>query len=192
MLSKTAKGEWAAGRKNLRTQLMLERVTGKPQESGYQSREMKDGIDREPSALLMYEAITGTIATRTGFICHDVLQVGASLDGMIGDFEGLVEAKCPIPATHLEYLKSGKVPGEYLKQIRHQLWVTGAQWCDWLSFCPAFPEHLQVRLVRIERDEADIAEYAREARAFLAEVDQEVAALMTMSNLAGTLRSAVA
>jgi putative phage-type endonuclease len=193
MLSKTAKGEWAAGRKILRTQLLLERVTGKSQDSGgYQSQAMKDGADREPDSLLMYEAITGTIITRTGFISHDVLMVGASLDGMISDFEGLVEAKCPIPATHLEYLKSGKVPGEYLKQIRHQLWVTGAQWCDFMSFCPSFPEHLQVKLVRVYRDETDIAEYAREVRTFLAEVDQEVSALLSMTNLRGQLAASVA
>ena len=84
-------------------------------------------------------------------------------------------------------LKTGAVPGESLKQITHGLWITGAQWADWLSYHPAFPEPLQTRLIRVVRDEVAIAAYDRAARAFLAEVDTELAAIRTMTALAETM-----
>src|SRR6185503_9750953 len=132
---------------------------GKSQENGYQSAAMQAGIDREPDALALYEAVTGRLLTQTGFRSHKTLMAGCSLDGHVGDFERIVEVKCPIAATHLEYLKSGVVPGEYLKQIQHGLWLTGAQCCDWLSYHPDFPEPLQAKLVTVERNEAEIASY---------------------------------
>lgn len=176
MLASVKVGE-AAARRNLKAQLVLERLTGRSQESGYLSAAMQAGMDREPDALLWYEALTGQIVRRTGFIMHDELMAGASLDGHLGTFEGVVEAKSPIAATHLEYLRTGKVPGEYLKQAHHQMWITGARWCDWLSFNPYFPESLRCKLVRIPHDEAVIADYDKQARAFLAEIDDQLEVL---------------
>lgn len=191
MLATIKSGE-AAGRRNLRVQLVLERITGRSHDRDFQSQAMLDGIEREAEALATYEALTGDLVRKVGFVSHDTLMAGGSPDGVIGDFVGLVEAKCCLPATHLDSLKTGTVPGEYLKQITHLLWLTGAQWCDWLSWQPDFPESLQVKLVRVARDEQAIADYHAKVLAFLAEVDRETAAVRTMADLAGTLRSAVA
>lgn len=191
MLATIKSGE-AAGRRNLRTQLVLERLTGKSQENGFCSPAMQQGMAREDDAAALYEALTGEVLSRSGFLAHASLMAGCSLDGHIGDFEGLVEVKSPIPATHLDYLKTGIVPGEYAKQILHAFWLTGAQWCDWLSYNPDFPDPLRVRLVRIERDEAAIDEYDKKVRAFLAEVDREVEAVRTITNPARVLREVLA
>lgn len=169
----TIKSGEAASRRNLRVRLVLERVTGRSQESGYVSAAMQAGIDRELDAFATYEALTGRLLTSTGFIAHDTLMAGCSLDGHVGDFEGIIEAKSPLPATHLDYVKSGTIPGDYYKQIVHGLWITGAQWCDWLSYNPDFPEPLRVKLVRVHRDEAQIKSYELLARMFLAEVEKE-------------------
>lgn len=169
----TIKSGEAASRRNLRVRLVLERVTGRSQESGYVSAAMQAGIDRELDAFATYEALTGRLLTSTGFIAHDTLMAGCSLDGHVGDFEGIIEAKSPLPATHLDYVKSGTIPGDYYKQIIHGLWITGAQWCDWLSYNPDFPEPLRVKLVRVHRDEAQIKSYELLARIFLAEVEKE-------------------
>lgn len=173
MLSTIKTGE-AAPRRNYRAQLVLERLTGKPQENGYVSKAMQDGIDREPDAAALYEALTGRLITPTGFLAHLTLPAGCSLDGHVGEFEGLVEIKCPIPATHLDFLKSGIVPGDYVKQATHQLWITGAQWCDYVSYHPDFPEPLQAKVARIQRNEAEITSYELLARQFLSEVDREL------------------
>jgi hypothetical protein len=171
-------------------QLVLERLTGRAQESGYVSPAMQQGAEREGDARGLYEAMTGQLLTETGFIEHDTLAAGCSLDGHIGDFEGIIEVKSPLAATHFEYLKTGVIPTDYQKQIVHGLWITGAQWCDWLSYQPDFPEPLQVRLVRVERDAAAIAAYNDKVQAFLAEVDRELETLATMVNLPAVLAEA--
>lgn len=172
MLATIQKGE-AAARRNLRARLALERVTGKSLERDFQSQAMKDGIDREAEALAEYEVLTGNLVNRTGFLRHDTLMAGASLDGSMDDFTGIVEAKSPIHATHLEYLRTGKVPLEYMRQITHQLWLTGANWCDWFSFQPDFPATLRVKLVRVNRADVDLKAYELALTLFLSEVQRE-------------------
>jgi len=184
MLAVGAKGQPLASRANLRVRLVLERITGRGQENGFVSKAMQDGIDREDAARKVYEVLSGNQAHLVGFVSHDDLRAGCSPDGVIGDYEGIVELKCPIPATHLTYLRSGLVPDEYVKQCVHNLWITGAQWCDYMSFNPEFPDVLQARIVRINRDERVMANYDKAVRAFLAEVDTEVAAIETMVNSA--------
>lgn len=192
MLSTIKSGGEAAGRRNLRVQLVLERITGRSSENGWQSDAMRQGTEREVDACAVYEALTGRILLKSGFLVHETLMAGCSLDGHVDDdFTGIIEVKAPLPATHLDYLKSGTIPGEYQKQILHNLWITGAQWCDWLSYNPDFPEPLQVKLVRVERDKEAIEEYQDKARAFLAEVDREVKAIATMADVGAVLQQAV-
>lgn len=178
-----SKGE-AAGRRNYRIQLVLERITGRSQENGFVSAAMQQGTDRETDALALYEAVTGNLLQTTGFLAHDTLMAGCSPDGYINDYEGIAEIKSPIPATHWDYLKTGVVPGEYHKQIVHALWITGARWCDWLSFNPDFPAPLQSKLVRVWRDDAEIDSYEIMARQFLSEVDAETRAVEQMAGAA--------
>lgn len=189
MLATIRTGE-AAARRNLRVRLVLERLTGQSMERSFQSQAMADGIEREPVAVALYEAMTGTLLRSVGFVAHDTLMAGYSPDGVRGTFEGLAEFKCPIPATHLEYVKTGKVPEEYRRQITHALWITGAPWCDWMSFQPLFPESLRARLVRVHRKDVDIDGYDRAARAFLNEVETELHALLTLANPRAVLKAA--
>lgn len=186
-----AKAEELAGRRNLRVRLVLENLTQKSHERDFQSQAMLEGIEREQAAVEAYEAASGRLLRSVGFVSHPTLKAGYSPDGVIGDFEGLIEAKCPLPATHLDYLETGRVPGEYFKQILHGLFITGAQWCDFVSFHPDFPEPGQLKIVRVHRDEALIGDYEKKLRAFLEEVDAKTASLRTMLNLRETLEAAV-
>mgnify|MGYP003393010889 CR=1 FL=1 len=190
MLATLKGGSEAAGRRNLRVQLVLERLTKKCQENGFVSPAMLQGIEREAEAYAYYEALTGQMLTRTGFLAHDELAVGCSLDGHVGDFEAIIEIKSPTPAVHLDYVKSGKVPGDYLKQVTHALWLTNAEWCDWMSYNPDFPEPLKAKVVRVNRADVDIKAYEVAALSFLAEVDREYDAIRTMSELSTVLREA--
>lgn len=190
MLATIKSGE-AAGRRNLRVQLVLERLTQRPQENGYVSAAMQQGNEREPDARDLYEAEAGVILRTVGFVCHDSLMAGASPDAVIGEFEGLVEFKCPEPSAHLEFIRSGVLPAKYLNQITHQLWVTGAAWCDFVSFNPDFPAGLQFKAVRVPAVREAIDVYAEKAKVFLAEVDRELEALATIGNLKAQLAAAV-
>ena len=176
MLATIKTGE-AAARRDLRTQLVVERLTSSVQEDGFINAAMQWGIDQEPAAFAAYQSLTGLLASRTGFLSGTDLMVGCSLDGHVGDFEGICEFKCPKSATHLKYLRGGILPIDYLPQVRHNLWVTGAKWCDFMSYDPRFPAHLQTFLVRVEASTLDMAAYQRAVEAFLAEVDAEVEAV---------------
>lgn len=174
------KGEEAAARRDLRTQLVLERITGQSQDDVYINTVMQRGIDKEPEAFAAYEAITGHVVRRTGFLSHTDLMAGCSLDGDVNDLEGIVELKCPKSATHLGYLKTGTLPKEHEAQIWHNLWLTGAQWCDFLSFDDRFPPALQTFYVRIHREPIILGAYEKSVLAFLAEVDSELTAVLAL------------
>ncbi len=176
--NKIKSGAWSTTRRDLLTHMVVERLTGKPvEESDYVNAAMQWGQDHEAEAFAAYEAVTGRIAVRTGFLAHTELMAGCSLDGHVGDFEGIVELKCPKSTTHWGYLRGELwMPLEHVAQVRHNLWVTGAKWCDFLSFDPRFPSELQTFLVRMTREEAKVDDYEVLVRAFLAEVDREVIA----------------
>jgi hypothetical protein len=174
MLAKTKSG-YSTSRQNLLMQLALEIITGRPQEASWESPAMVQGRGREADALAAYETLTGRLVQRCGFLKHDTLRCGASLDGYLGDFDIVVEAKSPIPATHWEYLSTGAVPLEYRTQALHQLFVTGARECHWLSYCPEFPAPGDVKLVVIPRLDAEMAAYELELRTFLGLVDKQTA-----------------
>lgn len=180
MLATTQKGSEAATRRDLRMRLVLERLTGESQEDGYVNGAMQWGIDHESDAFDAYEAHSGNLVRRTGFITHDALMVGCSLDGDVDDFTGIVELKCPKSATHYGYLKAGSVPANHMPQILHNLWVTGAQWCDFASYDPRFPDGMQLFVCRVMRVEMDVLAYSKCAEKFLAEIDAELAQATTL------------
>jgi hypothetical protein len=167
-------------------------LTGLPQEDFAGNAATEWGNAHEAEAIAAYEAHTGHIAMPVGFVALRDTLAGCSPDGVIRDYEGTVSIKCPHKtAIHIGYLRDGRVPSAYLPQVLCELWVTGAQWCDFLSYDPRVPEGLQTFLVRYQRDEAAIADFEKKALAFLAEVDAEVQALRTMANLPAVLAEAV-
>ncbi|ARP89789.1 exonuclease [Bordetella genomosp. 9] len=174
ILAKVKTGE-AADRRNYRAQLVIERLTGQHQES-YSNAAMQWGTEQEPFARIAYMAQTGNEVQEVGFIEHETLLAGASPDGLVGD-TGLVEIKCPVSATHIETLKSGICPNEHYPQVQGQLWITGRDWCDFVSYDPRMPERLQLFMTRVGRDPDYIDMLAKEVQAFLDEVAAEVETL---------------
>ncbi|MCC7186769.1 MAG: YqaJ viral recombinase family protein [Acidobacteria bacterium] len=179
MMSKGRKpGEESAGRRNLRIRLALERLTGTPITSGYQSRAIQDGIDREATSIGAYEAHTARLVSSVGFVRQPELMAGCSADAVVFDGERIVrgvEAKNPEIAAHWAVVQSKQVPSEYRFQLVHSLWVTGAEAWDFVSHHPAFPPELQLVVVEYPRVEHEMASYEIEARAFLAQVDRTLA-----------------
>jgi hypothetical protein len=156
------------------TALALERITG-VREEFKTTFAMDQGTEREPFARLAYEANTGHLVTEIGFCMHDTLQVGVSPDGLVGDV-GMTEYKCPMPKTHLEYLRlePGKCPSAYRWQVQGQLWVAEREWCDFVSYNPDFPENAQLIIRRVMRDEKAINELEIEVIKFLGDIEREV------------------
>ena len=178
-------GEESISRRTYRQQLIGEQLTGIPLDRPFRSAAMRRGCDQEPAARAAYAARTGLVVHTSGLLVHDVLKAGCSVDGHVGGFdEGLLEIKNPNTATHLLYLVTRQVPARYRAQITHHVWLTGARWCDFVSYDARLPARLRLVIVRLERAHLDIAGYDREARRFLAEVDAAVAPLAGLAPVA--------
>ncbi len=163
-----------------RVQLAIERITGKPVASGYKSAAMQKGNDDEPLAREYYEFANDADVVQVGFILHPtLLNAGCSPDGLVGD-DGLIEIKCPNIETHINYLLSKKIPGNYMSQIQWELACTGRKWCDWMTFSKEMPIHLRSLIIRVFRDEKRIAELESTAKQFNIEVDNLIKQLEVM------------
>jgi putative phage-type endonuclease len=161
-----------AGYRDYQAQLVAEILTDKPQGSDYVNAAMAFGTEMEPLARSAYEAETGFSVDEVGFCQHPTInRAGASPDGLVGD-SGLVEIKCPKVATHLAYLIAGIVPVGYKNQMMWQMACSGRDWCDFASFRPDLPEHLQLFIIRFKRDPARIIELETAVIAFLDTVDK--------------------
>ncbi len=173
VLAKIKTGE-AAARRDYRLQLAVERITGTTMDTnGFVSAEMQRGIDSEPAARARLEAFAGYLIRDTGFLSHDSMMVGCSLDGDVDNFEGIIELKAPKSTTHVGYLRAGVLPSAYVPQVTHNLWVSGATWCDFCSFDDRLPSGLDWFHVRVYAKDLDIAGYAESVQRFLAEVSVE-------------------
>ena len=170
VLSKGKSGE-SASRKNYRTELVVQRLTGVPGDS-FTNAAMEWGTATEPQARVAYEAEMGRFVTEVAFIDHPTIaNFGCSPDGLVAE-DGLLEIKCPNSSTHIEYLTDDKPPSKYVAQMQCQMAVTGRQWCDFVSFDPRLPNDLQFFVVRLERDEEYIKAMEAEVQKFLSEVDE--------------------
>jgi hypothetical protein len=157
--------------------VLAERLTGKPSET-YHNAHMDRGIEQEPYARLAYEAHTANMVELAGFLKHPGIQwCGCSPDGLI-DADGGAEIKSVIPTTQLDTILCGACPPEHKAQVQGNLWVTGRDWWDFVSFCPDMPAHLRLYVYRVQRDEAYIKTLEAEVRGFLLEVQTRYDVLM--------------
>jgi putative phage-type endonuclease len=170
VLSKGKSGE-SASRKNYRTELLVQRLTGLPGES-FTSAAMEWGTQTEPMARIAYEAEMGRFVNQVAFLDHPTIaNYGCSPDGLV-DKDGLIEIKCPNSSTHIDYLLDDKPPAKHIPQMQCQMAVTGCQWCDFVSFDPRLPDDLRLFVVRLERDQEYIEAMEAEVQKFLSEVDE--------------------
>ena len=172
LMAKTKSGP-SASRKNLITRLAIERMIGNCVET-YSNFAMQRGTELEPSAIKAYEDECLVAVDHADFIRHPTLDyVGISPDGLVGN-DGLVEIKCPsAEAKHYEALRYGNHVTEYHWQLQGQLWVSGRQWVDAVSYDPRFAG-LELAIVRVSRDEKSIAELEAECIAANDEVNEQL------------------
>lgn len=139
------------------------------------TREMQWGIDYEPFAIAAYEAIYNVVVTpcvkRIQAPEKEFAFVTGEPDGLIGsDF--LIEVKCPNQANHLKNLRNGEQVKLYYDQMQGYMWLTGREWCNFVSYHPNFPEHLQLAVYPVERDEERIEQIKERCLLLYAEVQK--------------------
>jgi putative phage-type endonuclease len=159
----------ATGRRNYRRELVLERYSGVPQESGYTSFAMQQGVLKEDAARNAYAFAAGVDVEEVGFVEHPTIALaGASPDGLVGP-NGVLELKCPEANAMFEMLVKMPLDKDYRVQVQWQLACTGRLWAD-VAF---YREGLPVEIVHVPRDDMMIETLERDVRKFLAEVDRE-------------------
>ena len=167
--------EW----KKTQDRLVIETLTGISAEDVYLTREMQRGIELEPTARRSLGRRLGLKLEESGFLAHNTLPIGASLDSHADGFKVVVELKCPTSRVHLEYLEGRALPDTYLGQLYHNVYVTGAEKLFFASSDDPLPPHLQLSVVERNTKDLPIEEYVKKMTAFLSELKSRVEALNT-------------
>jgi hypothetical protein len=178
VLARVSKGE-AAARRDLRVQLALETVLKTSlDDSTFVNADMQRGIDLEAEALAVYEMTSGRLVRPVGYIAATRQPIGYSPDGVIGDYEGLVEIKVPRSANHWACLHDNSL-GVHAAQLTHALHVChDVPWIDFVSYDPRFPPGLQLAVIHVTRATLDLAGYATALDLFLSEVAETADAIV--------------
>ena len=172
IVAKTKTG-YSTSRANYMAQLVVERMTQTVAES-YSNAAMEHGIENEPFARAAYEAKTGNMVDQVGAIDHPSIPMSAaSPDGLVGD-DGCLEIKCPNTATHIDTILGEEPAKKYYDQMQWQMVCTNRKWCDFVSFDPRMPSHLQLFIKRIERNDDYVEQLEKEVVQFLIEVEDKV------------------
>ena len=151
--------------------LAAEILTGLAEES-FHNKIMDNGAETEAEAKEYYSKLFGVEVNLVGFIEKDEW-IGCSPDGLIGD-DGTIEVKCPLGSTHIDYIIRNTMPPVYVPQIQGQLWVTGRQWCDFVSYVPAMSSK-PLHSIRIKRDDEYILNLEAETNIFIKELKELIA-----------------
>lgn len=169
VITKLKNGKYSAARDRYLMEVVVERLTGRAADH-YVTPAMERGLETEPRAIAAYEIATGEDCEDGGYWMHpNIAWWGASPDRLIGS-EGLLEAKSPTTAIHLEYLEADVVPLEYAPQMLAQLCCTERKWCDFVSFDDRLPSSLQLFIKRFTPEPKLLQECETEAKIFLEDV----------------------
>ncbi len=173
VIGKQKNGKYYAARETYMYDLAIERLTGECKEQ-ISAKSLSHGIKYEPEARALYELKKGVIVKEEGFIVHpDFDFIGCSPDGLIKVISGC-EIKCPADKKiHLDTLTNG-MPAKNKAQVQGSIWITGREYWDFVSYCPSFPEELQLYIERIYPDEDYIAGLKAECLIFEDELQQLV------------------
>lgn len=148
-----------ANNKDTRTfvyELAAERLVKLPIEN-YISWDMERGKLEEIEARIKYSKEYEE-AKECGFVINKKLgfPVGFSPDGLVGE-AGIIEVKSRKPKyqvqTILEHIVQKEaaktpIPIEFMLQVQSSLWITGREWCDFISYSNGF----NMTVIRCEPD----------------------------------------
>lgn len=115
------------------------------------SEAMIHGIESEPMVRDMFIDLTG-IRVEPGCGIHDrYTWMRASFDGINERGSLVIEIKSPKSPRSHESAVAGVVPNIYYPQIQHQLLVSGAECCFYVSWCAAskFSRADQLKIIKV-------------------------------------------
>ena len=160
-------GESVTRRKYLLT-LAAQRLTGEVVQTWAGNEHTERGHAMEDDARRLYAFQNDADPQLVGFMRRG--EAGASPDSLVGD-NGLIEIKSKLPHLHLDVIERDRLPPEHVAQVQGQLWISGRDWCDFVSYWPKLP----IFIKRVERDEEYIKALAQAVADFNGEVEAIVA-----------------
>ncbi len=163
-------GQESAERRKLKIELLAERITDIAVDH-YVTPQMQWGLDHEADAIAAYEAASGNLVSRAGYMPHPHIEYfGATPDGFV-DSDGVLEVKCPTTATHIAWTLAGVVPAEYKPQMLVECLCARRSFADFVSYDPRMPEPKRLFVRRYLPTAEEFAEIESAAVKFLAELD---------------------
>ena len=182
VMRKTKWGE-STYKERLRIELAIERITGKSASSITPNKAMLDGIEREPDARSLFEAITGKEVKEVGSFDHPtIVNTSSSPDGLIRGENAVLEIKCPMASTHAKNLMSDTMPKNYVYQVQWEIACTESDYAYFASYHPDFPKELRLKWVRVERDDSVIESLSKEIRDFDASIEDMIVKIKKGAN----------
>lgn len=151
-----------AGAKTYMHELLAEWLIGIPnsvEARGYMER----GNNMEQWAVTYYELQRNVTTVKAGVCMRDDKLVACSPDRLVGSDGGL-EIKCPSASKHVANML--EMGDEYFAQVQGNMWITGRQWWDLVSYHPEIPPVI----LRIERDEEYIGALSVAMTKFLSDL----------------------
>ena len=111
-----------------------ERITGRVDPVRV-TPDMWRGTDEEPIARAFYASHKRVAVDEVGFMVREDngVRLGFSPDGLVGD-DGLIEIKSRLQKKHVQTVLDDTVPAENMGQVMAGLFVSGREWCDYVSF----------------------------------------------------------
>ena len=185
LMKKTKYGE-STYKTRLRMELAIERITNTSASSTVMNKAMHDGIEREPDARTLFEAVTGKEVALSGSHDHpEIVNTSASPDGLLRGENAILEIKCPTHTTHAKNLMADGMDKRYLYQVQWQIACTESTHGYFVSYHPDFPPDLRLKWVKVDRDEEVIAQITEEVRKFDIEVEDLITKIKNGGNKNG-------
>jgi len=185
IMRKTKWGE-STYKAKVRLELAIERITGKSASSVTMNQAMRDGVEREPDARTLFEAITGKEVALCGSFDHPyVVNTSASPDGLLRGENAVLEIKCPTHATHAKNLMSDKMPKNYEYQVQWQIACTESDYAYFASYHPDFPADLRLKYVKVDKDDSIIKSLEEAVRQFDIEIEDLIIKIQNGGNKNG-------
>jgi putative phage-type endonuclease len=185
LMKKTKYGE-STYKTRLRMELAIERITGKSASPNFMNQAMHDGVEREPDARTLFEAMTGKEVALSGSHDHpEIVNTSASPDGLIRGENAVLEIKCPTHVTHAKNLLSETMPKNYEYQVQWQMACTESDYAYFASYHPDFPPELRLKVVKVLRDNIMILEIEDAVRQFDIEVEDLITKIKKGGNKDG-------
>ena len=151
-------------------ELVAEILTGESKPF-FENDAMRWGTETEDEARAVYSIRNSRFdVEEVAFIEHSEF-IGMSPDGLVGD-DGLLEIKCPNTTTQLKRALSDDYSKDYKAQIQMQLWVSGRDWCDFVSFDPRLDCAAGYLEQRVYRDNSYISDMQDKTFEFVGKIKE--------------------